>query len=52
MSETGKREAKFWKRKMLEYNERSDEGATMDGQDEFEHGVHPMDPNVMGYQKK
>ena len=24
----------------------------MDSQDEFDHGVCPTDPNVMGYQKK
>ena len=30
---------------------RSDEGAVTDSQDEFDHGVHPMDPNVMEYQK-
>ena len=43
--------AKYWKRKMQEYNERLDKGAIMDSQDELDHGVHPMDPNVMGYQK-
>ena len=43
--------AKYWKRKMQEYNERSDEGTNMNSQDEFDHGVHPMDPNVMKYQK-
>ena len=37
---------------MQEYNERSDKGAVMDSHDEFDHGVCPMDPNVMGYQKK
>ena len=37
---------------MQEYNERSDEGAIMDSQDEFDHRVCPTDPNVMGYQKK
>ena len=41
--------AKYWKRKMQEYNERSDKGAVNDSQDEFDHGVHLMDPNVMGY---
>ena len=29
---------------MEEYNERSDEGPITDIQDEFNHGVHPMDP--------
>ena len=43
--------AKYWKRKMQEYNERSDKGAVMDSQDEFDHGVCQTDPNVMGYQK-
>ena len=38
--------------KMEELNNRSDEGAVMDSQDEFDHGVCPEDPNVMGYQKK
>ena len=28
------------------------EGAVMDSQDEFDHGVYPKDPNVMGYWKK
>ena len=46
-----KRVARYWKRKMEEYNKRSDEGAIMDSQDEFNHGVHPMDPNVMVYWK-
>ena len=23
----------------------------MDSQDEYDHGVHPEDPNIMGYQK-
>ena len=41
--------AKYWKREMREYNERLDEGAVMDSQDEFDHGVCLMDPNVMGY---
>ena len=41
--------SRYWKKKMEEYNERSDEGAIMDSQDEYDHGVHPMDPNVMGY---
>ena len=36
---------------MEEYNERSNEGAVMDSQDEFDHGVCPTDPNVMGYRK-
>ena len=40
---------KYWKRKMEEYKERSDEGAIMDSQDEFDHGVCPTDPDVMGY---
>ena len=38
--------------KMQEYNERSDKGAVIDSQDELDHGVCLMDPNVMGYQKK
>ena len=42
----------YWKRKMEELNNRSDEGAVMDSQDEFDHGVCPEDPNVMGYQKE
>ena len=46
------RTVKYWKRKMQEYNERSDKGVVTDSQDEFDHGVHPMDPNVMGYWKK
>ena len=43
--------AKYWKKKMEEYNERLDEGTIMESQDEFDHGVHPTDPNVMEYQK-
>ena len=43
--------AKYWKKKMEKYNERSDEGAITDSQDEFDLGVCPMDPNVMEYQK-
>ena len=39
----------YWKRKMEELNNRSDEGAVMDSQDEFDHGVCPEDPNVIGY---
>ena len=46
------KQAKYWKRKMEEYNKRSDEGAIRDSQDEFNHGVHPTDPNVLGYQKE
>ena len=46
-----KRVAKYWKQKMEEYNERSDEGVIMDSQDEFDHGVCHTDPNVMGYQR-
>ena len=45
------KQAKYLKQKMEDYNKRSDEGAVMDSQDEFDHGVHPMDPNVMGYKK-
>ena len=37
---------------MQEYNERSDEGAVIDSQDEFDHGICLTDPYVMGYQKK
>ena len=37
--------------KMEEYNERSHEGTITDSQDEFDHRVHPMDPNVMSSQK-
>ena len=37
---------------MEEYNARSDEGAVTDSQDEFDHGVHLTDPNVIAYQKK
>ena len=37
---------------MQEYNERLDEGAVTDSWDEFNHGVCPTDPNVMGYQRK
>ena len=37
--------------KMEDYNERSDEGAVTNSQDKFDHGVCPMDPNVMGYLK-
>ena len=40
------------KRKMEELNNRLDEGAVTDSQDEFDHGVHPKDPNIMGYQKE
>ena len=36
--------AKYWKRKIQEYNERLDKGAIMDSQDKFDHGVHPMAP--------
>ena len=36
---------------MDEYNERSDKGAITDSQDEFDHEVYLMDPNVMEYQK-
>ena len=43
--------SKYWKKKMDEYNERSDEGAITDSQDELDHGVHPTDPNIMEYQK-
>ena len=48
MSETGK----VLEVKMEDYKERSNEGAITDSQDEFDHGVCPKDPNVMGYQKK
>ena len=41
--------SKCWKKKKDEYNERSDKVAVMDIQDEFDHGVYPMDPNVMAY---
>ena len=37
---------------MQQYNERLGEGAIMDSQDQFDHGVCPMDPNVMEYWKK
>ena len=40
---------KYWKKKMQEYNERLDEGAIMDSQDKFDHGVCSTDPNVMEY---
>ena len=40
MPETGQKVA-YWKRKMEELNNRSDEGAVTDSQDEFDHGVHP-----------
>ena len=43
--------SKYWKKKMDEYNERLDKEAIMDSQDGFDHGVHPMDPNVMEYWK-
>ena len=46
------KQVKYWKQKMEDYKERSDEGAIMHSQDELNHGVHLMDPNVMGYQKK
>ena len=44
--------AKYWEEKMEEYNTQSKEGAVMDSQYEFIHGVHLTDPNVMTYQKK
>ena len=44
--------SKFWKSQADLYNERSDEGADMDSQDEADHGVQPMDPNIMAYKKK
>ena len=31
--------------------ERSDEGALTDSQDKMEHGVQPMDPNILSYKK-
>ena len=37
---------------MEDYNAHSDEGAGMDSQDEFDHGVHAMDPSVMSFKKK
>ena len=43
--------SKHWREKVEGYNERSDEGAITDSQDEYDHGVCPMDPNVMEYQK-
>ena len=42
----------YWKKKVESYNDRLDEGAITDSQDEYNHGVHPMDPNVMEYQNK
>ena len=36
---------------MEDYNERSNDGAVTDSLDEFNHGVYPTDPDVMGYQK-
>ena len=39
----------YWKRKIEELNNRPDEGAVMDSQDEFDHGVCPEDPNIKGY---
>ena len=44
--------SKFWKNLAEAYNKRSDEGADTDIQDECDHGVWPMDPNVMSYKKK
>ena len=41
--------SKYWKEKVECYNERSDEGAITDSQDEYDHGVQQMDPNVMEY---
>ena len=43
--------AKYLKRKMQEYNDRSDKGAVTDRQDEFDLGVCLTDLNVMEYQK-
>ena len=44
--------SKVWKSQAEAFNERSDEGADMDSQDEHDHGVWPMDPNVMVYREK
>ena len=41
--------SKYWKKRAECYNKRSDEGAKIDSQDEYDHGVWPMDPNVMVY---
>ena len=34
------------------YSQRLDKEAITDSQDEYDHGVCPMDPNVMEYQNK
>ena len=43
--------SKYWKKWVECYNERSDEGANMDSQYEYDHGVRSMDANVMSYKK-
>ena len=52
MSKTVGKVWNYWKKKVEGYNERLDEGAITDIQVEFNHGVCPMDPNVMEYQNK
>ena len=50
MLETGAK-GDILEEKMVEFNNRSDEGAVMESHDVFDHGVCPMDPNTMDYQK-
>ena len=37
----------YWKKVVEGYNERLDEGAIIDSQAAFDHGICPMDRNVM-----
>ena len=44
--------SKYCRKMADQYGERSDEGVLTDSQDEMDHRVWPMDPNVMSYQQK
>ena len=52
LSSKHQKQVKYWKWKMEDYNVHSDKGAVTDSQDEFDHGVHLMEPNVISYKKK
>ena len=44
--------SKYWRKMADQYAKRLDEGALIDSQDEMDHRVQPMDPNVMSFRKK
>ena len=46
------RVGQYWKRKVVQYEDRSNEAPGTDSQDSLDHGVCPTNPNVLTYKKQ